>query len=90
MIDYLRNPFTYVWAFLSAITILSWLIGRPDGGAFETNTTITVGVLVIAAVKAHCVMRYFMEVRMGPAWLKRTTDGWLLVLLLLLLGFYVL
>ena len=44
----------------------------------------------MAAVKALLVIAYFMEVRFGPAWLKKTTYGWALGLLLVLLIAYTL
>ena len=88
MMDYIRNPLTRVWAFLTAITVVSWWISRGAGGAFHLNSAVTLGVLLIAVVKVHLVMRYFMEVRHGPTWLKRATGGWLILLFLLLSGFY--
>jgi hypothetical protein len=44
--------------------------------------------LLIAAVKAYLVIRYFMEVRRAPVWLKAITSGWVLGLFTLLMGFY--
>jgi cytochrome c oxidase subunit 4 len=90
MTAYLRNPLTWVWAFLVAITVASWLIGRGQGAAYQIDAAITIGVLLIAAVKAQLVIRYFMEVRSAPLWLKRTAYGWNIVLLCLLLVFYLL
>lgn len=88
MTDYLRNPLTYAWAFLTAVTLVSWWISRGTGGPLQLNTAITLGVLLIAVVKVHLVIRYFMEVRHAPAWLKRVTFVWLLTLFLLLSGTY--
>jgi len=88
MTAYLRNPLTYVWAFLAAITIASWSIGRGHGVAYHIDAAITIGVLLIASVKAQLVIRYFMEVRSAPRWLKRTTYGWNIALLFLLLWIY--
>ena len=88
MIEYLRNPLTCVWALMTAITILSWWLGRGQGGEYQLSAPITYSVLVMATVKALLVIGYFMEVRFGPAWLKRTTYGWALGLLLLLLCCY--
>ena len=85
---YIRNPLTYVWAFLVAITVASWSIGRGHGVAYQIDAAITIGVLLIAFVKAQLVIRYFMEVRSAPRWLKRTTYGWNIALLCLLLWFY--
>ncbi len=88
MIHYLRNPLTCAWALLAALTILSWWLGRGQGTEQQLSAAITYSVLVTAAVKALLVIAYFMEVRFAPAWLKRTTYGWALGLLLLLLCCY--
>jgi hypothetical protein len=37
-------------------------------------------VLAMAFIKARLIIRYFMEVRTAPAWLKLATDAWLVVL----------
>jgi hypothetical protein len=78
MTAYLRNPLTYVWAFLTAITVASWWIGRGNGAEFQINAPVTIGVLLIALIKSRCVIRYFMEVRAAPLWLRRVCDGWLI------------
>lgn len=88
MTGFLRNTLTHVWAFLTAITVLSWWVGRAGGTEFQMNAWVTATVLVIAAVKAQLVIQYFMEVRTAPQWLKRTAYGWVGVVLLLLLGSY--
>ena len=88
MTAYLRNHLTYVWAFLVAITVASWLLGRGQGADFQIEAVITIGVLLIAAIKVQFVIRYFMEVRTAPRWLKRTAYSWNIALLYLLLWFY--
>jgi hypothetical protein len=72
---------TYVWVVLSAITILSWWLGRTarDGGHFVSSTPVTLGVLAIALVKARLIMQQFMEVRTAPRWLLLVTDIWLVI-----------
>jgi cytochrome c oxidase subunit 4 len=85
---YIRNPLTIVWAVLAAVTIVSWLTARDGGAAHQINVTVTVVVLLIAALKAQLVIWHFMEVRYAPRWLKATTSGWLIGLVALLLGFY--
>ena len=85
---YSRNPLTWVWAFLTAITIASWWISHNTGMVYEVNGVITLVVLFIAAIKSRYVIRYFMEVRHAPAWLQRTLDAWLVFLFLMLTGFY--
>jgi len=84
----IRNQLMFVWAFLVAITIASWWISGNVDGAFKIDQTITLSVLSIAAIKSRLVIRYFMEVRYAPSWLKRTCDGWLVVVFLMIFGFY--
>ncbi len=83
-----RSTQTLVWAFVTSITVASWLISRDGGAAHQTSVAVTVGVLTIAAVKTQLVISYFMEVRGAPTWLKLTTSGWVFVLFALLLGVY--
>ena len=101
---YLRNPLTFVWALLTAVIVASWAwltalatdvrkateetFATMGGAAHHLNTTITVVVLLAAAVKAQLVIWLFMEVRHAPTWLKATTSGWLVAVFGLLLGFY--
>jgi hypothetical protein len=88
MTSLIRNPLTIVWALLTTVTIASSLIALEGGAAHQINTMVTTAVLLIAAVKAYLVIRYFMEVRRAPLWLKATTGGWVLGLFTLLLSFY--
>jgi cytochrome c oxidase subunit 4 len=88
MTSLIRNPLTIVWALLAAVTIASSLIAVDGGASHQINTTVTTIVLLIAAFKAHVVIRHFMEVRHAPVWLKATTTGWVLGLFALLFGFY--
>ena len=88
MTTYLRNPLTIVWAVLAMVTVVSWLTARDGGAAHVVNPTVTVVVLLIAAVKTQLVIWHFMEVRHAPRWLKMTTGGWTVVLFALLLAFY--
>ncbi|MCW2512538.1 MAG: hypothetical protein JWR11_1580 [Mycobacterium sp.] len=88
MTTYVRNPLTLVWAVLSVVTVASWLTARDGGAAHVVNATVTVVVLLIAAVKTQLVIWHFMEVRRSPTWLQVTTMSWLVVLFGLLLGIY--
>ncbi len=73
---------TYAWIILSAITILSWWLapGHGHGQAAGPSVPITLVVILLAFVKGRMVIRYFMEVRTAPRWLKLATDGWLVAL----------
>ncbi|MEZ0382798.1 cytochrome C oxidase subunit IV family protein [Mycobacterium sp. pW045] len=88
MTGYRRNQLIFVWALLTAVTIASWLTARDGGEAHQLSATVTVVVLLIAAVKTQLVIWHFMEVGRAPRWLKLTTNGWLLALFGLLFGFY--
>jgi cytochrome c oxidase subunit IV len=88
MTSLVRDPLTLVWALLTTVTVASSLIAVEGGASHQINTTVTTVVLLIAAFKAHMVLRHFMEVRHAPFWLKATTSGWVLGLFALLLGFY--
>jgi cytochrome c oxidase subunit IV len=88
MTSLIRDPLTLVWALLTTVTVASSLIAVEGGASHQINTTVTTVVLLIAAFKAHMVLRHFMEVRHAPFWLKATTSGWVLGLFALLLGFY--
>lgn len=76
-----HSRLTYVWLGLSAITILSWLLGRTahDGGHVTASTPITIAVLAIGFVKGYLIIGEFMELRRAPRWLRRFTTAWLVV-----------
>ncbi len=85
----IRNSLTIVWALLTAVTVVSWLVSRDGGGAaHQLNSTVTTVVLLIAAVKAQLVIWHFMEVRRAPVWLKAVTSGWVVVVIAAMLGVY--
>lgn len=88
MTSLIRNPLVFVWALLTAVTVVSWLVSRDGGAAHQINTTVTTVVFVIAAVKAQLVIWHFMEVRRAPLWLRATTSGWVIALFGAMLGVY--
>jgi hypothetical protein len=77
---------TYVWIILSAITVFSWWLA--PGGHAVASVPITVAVVLLGFVKGRMIIRYFMEVRTAPRWLKATTDAWLIVLWAAILAIY--
>jgi hypothetical protein len=80
---------TWIWGFLSAITVLSWALASARGGKeFSPSVPITVAVIAIAVMKARVIIRHFMGVRGAPAWLRLCTDAWLAALSVALLGLY--
>jgi len=72
---------TVVWLTLSAITVVSWWLapGHSGGGA-AASIPITVAAIALGFVKCRMIIRYFMEVRTAPQWLRLGTDAWLVVL----------
>lgn len=72
---------TYAWLILSVLTVTSWWIGPVrSGGVPQPSVSITVVVLALGAIKCRMVIRYFMEVRSAPMWLRAATDAWLVLL----------
>ncbi len=60
------------WIILSAITILSWWLapGHARGAPAVASAPITVAVILLGFIKGHMIIRYFVEVRTAPRWLK--------------------
>ena len=86
MPPFFRSRLTGVWATLSIMTIASWwTANRSDGQAY---TPITAGVLLFALIKSRLVMRYFMEVRFAPRWLRLTCDVWLMMVFGMVFALY--
>lgn len=72
---------TVVWIVLSAITIGSWWLAPGRSGvAAVPSTPITAVVVLLGFIKCRLIIRYFMEVRTAPQWLRWATDGWLVAL----------
>ncbi|CAN5115947.1 hypothetical protein BH09ACT8_BH09ACT8_62960 [soil metagenome] len=83
------NRVTYVWAILSAITLVSWWLGPGHTqGTLVAGVPITVAVLTLGLVKSRLIIRYFMDVRTAPPWLRIATDIWLIVFWGAVLGIY--
>ena len=87
MIPFYRSRLTRVWVMLSIMTIASWWTStRSDGRAYAL---ITAGVLSFALIKSRLVIRYFMEVRFAPRWLRLTCDVWLMMVFAMVFALYV-
>ena len=80
-----RSTLTAVWALLSIMTVASWWTSRSDGHAY---TLITAGVLLFALIKSRLVIRYFMEVRFAPRWLRLICDVWLIMVFGMIFALY--
>ena len=79
-----------VWAVLAAMTLVYvWMDHTVDeSGTLRASTVVTVTAILIALVKVRIIFREFMEVRHAPAWLRRLTDAWVLLVGAALLGSY--
>jgi caa(3)-type oxidase subunit IV len=71
---------TWAWVALVAITLGSWWLAPAHSGTAAPSVPITAVVLTLALVKSRLIIRYFMEVRTAPRWLRSATDAWLVVL----------
>ena len=79
--ELVRKPVTIVWAALMLATCAStWLLSKNS----VTPKVATVAIMLIAAVKARLVIRYFMEVCLAPLALRLVCDGWLLAVIALI------
>jgi hypothetical protein len=70
---------TTVWLVLLAASAASLWLGAdapPQGNL--GHTAAIVGVLAIAFAKIWLIVRYFMEVRFAPRWLRIVMDVWVL------------
>lgn len=73
-----KSRLAFVLALLVFVTVLSWYLSTGGGGHPMTpNLVISAAVLFIALLKARVIMREFMEISFAPAWVRRTSDGWL-------------
>lgn len=84
------RPVTIAWLALSAITVVSWWLapGHSGAGPAVASVPITVAVVLLGFIKGRLIIRYFMEVRAAPRWLKIATDTWLTVLWVAVLAIY--
>jgi Prokaryotic Cytochrome C oxidase subunit IV len=66
---------TNAWIILSAITIGSWWLapGHARGGAAVASVPISVAVVLLGFIKGRMIIRYVMEMRTAPRWLKLFT-----------------
>lgn len=77
------------WLILSVITLVAVALGAARGsGEFTPSTAITVGVVAIAFVKAHLIIRRFMGVAGSPPWLRVLTGLWTVIVPVAILALY--
>jgi heme/copper-type cytochrome/quinol oxidase subunit 4 len=81
----LRERATAVWVGLVLATCLStWLLATDLVGP----RVGVVGIFLVAAVKARFVMLDFMELRGAPAPARAVSGVWVVVVTLMVLGFW--
>ncbi|HET7742377.1 MAG TPA: cytochrome C oxidase subunit IV family protein [Mycobacterium sp.] len=87
--EHASRAITYAWVVLSAITVASWWLA-PDhsAGVATASAWISITVIALGFIKSRMIIRYFMEVRTAPQWLRLATDGWLATLWLGVLVIY--
>ncbi|QZH58325.1 cytochrome C oxidase subunit IV family protein [Mycolicibacterium farcinogenes] len=85
----LKSTTTLAWIILCVLTIASWWLSPAHSTHVPTpSPAIAVAVCILGAVKGRLIIRHFMEVNTAPQWLRRATDGWLLMLWLGVLAIY--
>jgi caa(3)-type oxidase subunit IV len=76
---------TKVWLALMVLTVVStWGLSN---GLFGPTVAVT-GIFLIAAVKARFVMLDFMELRYAPVPVRAAFEGWIVVVVAMILGFW--
>ena len=80
------NRMGAVWAFLVAVTALSFAVGGGHGAA--GHEAATVAVVAVAFVKVRLVGLEFMELRSAPVPLRLLFEGWVVVTGAVLIGLY--
>lgn len=84
-----RRAVLIAWAALSAATVLAWVLSPGESRSSTTvGRELVAAVVVIGLIKCRLIVRYFMEVRHAPRWLRLSTDGWLVALWATLLVTY--
>ncbi|MCX4098090.1 cytochrome C oxidase subunit IV family protein [Nocardia sp. alder85J] len=87
-LDPATRTIVLVWAALTAITVVAWRLAPGHSDTAALSKGLVVAIVVLAMIKCRLVIRYFMEVRHAPRWLRLATDTWLIVLWATLLGIY--
>jgi caa(3)-type oxidase subunit IV len=76
-----QRAITLAWTVLCVITIATWWLSPAHSAtAAVRNVPISIAVIALGIIKCRLLIRYFMEVRTAPRWLRFATDGWLIVL----------
>jgi caa(3)-type oxidase subunit IV len=83
--DLLKRPTTVVWLTLMLATVITtWFLAKD---AFPAPAG-TVGIILIAAIKARLVLNYFMELGTAPRAARIVFEGWVAVVTIGVIGLY--
>ncbi|MGV0606430.1 cytochrome C oxidase subunit IV family protein [Mycolicibacterium sp. XJ1904] len=90
MSNTMNKRLVIAWAIVTLLTLVYvWMDEAVDqNGTLKASTVVTVSAIVISLIKVRIIFREFMEVRHAPAWLRRLTDGWVVLVATCLLGSY--
>lgn len=78
---FVKNRLTVVWIVLAGLTAVSWVLAPAHAsGSVTASVPITIVILSMAMSKVRLIIGEFMEVRTAPAWLRASTDAWLVVM----------
>jgi len=88
MKELLSNKLTLVWALLCAGALVSQLLGDTAADPATTQQTLGIAILVIAFVKAHLVLHYFMGLNRAPLGWRALFAGWGVTVAALLIALY--
>lgn len=81
----LRERITVVWLGVMMLTVLTtWGLAKQ---ALPPAVAVT-GMFLIAAVKVRYVMLDFMELRQAPPRVRAFFEGWIVVVVAVILGFW--
>ncbi|WP_433715037.1 cytochrome C oxidase subunit IV family protein [Nocardia sp. CA-084685] len=83
-----KRSIIYAWIALTAITLLAWRLAPGHADTTGLDTGLIIAVVVLGLIKCRLIIRYFMEIRHAPTWLKVTTDTWLAVIWITMLAIY--
>ena len=65
-----------------------WHPATPEAARRSPACRSPSAVVLLGFIKGRMIIRYFMEVRTAPRWLKLITDAWLTVLWAAVLAIY--
>jgi hypothetical protein len=83
-----RTNATVVWFVLSALTVVSWLLGTDHGFGGGNHVPASLAIIAVAIFKVRLVGLYFMELREAPIALRGIFEGYCIVLYGLLTGMF--